>query len=86
MAGLRNVPARPASARTPPPINIQIARSVGSPVKRLEMSEPMELLALMPKMTSAIPLTNRMREMSFVMRYGFGNGTDASLSGNAGLR
>ena len=50
------------------------------------MSEPMELLALMPKMTSAIPLTNRMREMSFVMRYGFGNGTDASLSGNAGLR
>jgi hypothetical protein len=55
---MKTVPATHAAA---PPTIIQTALSVGDPVKNLETSELKELVALMPKMSSTIPPTNRAR-------------------------
>ena len=38
-----------------PPMSIQMALSVGDPVKNLDTSEPKELVALIPKMMSTTP-------------------------------
>ncbi len=41
-----------------PPINNQIALSVGEPVKKRDTLEPNELLAFTPKTISTIPIAN----------------------------
>jgi hypothetical protein len=45
-----------------PPMSIQIAWSVGDPVKNLETSELNEFVALIPKIIRAMPPTTRARE------------------------
>jgi len=42
-----------------PPMSIQMALSVGDPVKNLDTSEPKEFVALTPKMMSTTPPTSR---------------------------
>ena len=46
-----------------PPMSIQIALSVGDPVKNLETSELKEFVALMPTTMSTMPPTSKAREM-----------------------
>jgi len=50
-------------AATSPPISIQIALSVGDPVKNLETSELKELVAWNPKIMSTTPPTSRAIEI-----------------------
>jgi hypothetical protein len=45
-----------------PPMRIQMALSVGDPVKNLETSELKEFVALIPTMMSTTPPTSRARE------------------------
>ena len=58
----RNVPVRPMTVATMPPMSIQMALSVGEPVKNRDTSELKEFVALMPMIMSAIPPTSRARE------------------------
>jgi hypothetical protein len=59
----RNSPASPITLATTPLTSIHIARSVGAPVKNREMSEPAELVALIPKITKIMPPARRASEM-----------------------
>jgi hypothetical protein len=49
-------------AATMPPMSIQMALSVGDPVKNLETSELKEFVALMPMIMSTTPPTSSARE------------------------
>lgn len=49
---------------TIPPMSIQMALSVGDPVKNLETSEPKEFVALIPMIISTMPPTSRASEAS----------------------
>ena len=42
-----------------PPMSIQMALSVGDPVKNLDTSEPKEFVALIPKIMSMTPATSK---------------------------
>jgi hypothetical protein len=58
----RSVDARPMAAATMPPMSIQMALSVGEPVKNRDRSELKEFVALMPMMINTTPPTSRARE------------------------
>ena len=58
----RNVPTRPTTAAMMPPMSIQIALSVGEPVKNLETSELNEFVAPIPMTMSTTPPMSRARE------------------------
>jgi hypothetical protein len=60
-------PNNPTAAAAMPPMSIQMALSVGDPVKNLETSELKEFVAWIPKMMSATPPTSRAIEMSLFM-------------------
>jgi hypothetical protein len=51
-----------------PPMSIQMALSVGDPVKNLETSELKEFVALMPMIMRTTPLTSSAREKILFMR------------------
>ena len=56
-------------AATSPPISIQIALSVGEPVKNLETSDSKEFVAVIPKIMSTTPPTSRaMEAIRFINR------------------
>ena len=59
--GARHSVAAPTTAATTPPMSIQMALSVGDPVKNLETSELKEWVALTPMMMSTMPPTSRAR-------------------------
>jgi hypothetical protein len=59
----RTVDTSPMTAAMVPPISIQMALSVGDPVKNRETSEPNEFMALIPKIMSTTPPTSRAREI-----------------------
>jgi hypothetical protein len=52
------------TAAAMPPMSIQMALSVGEPVKNLETSEPKEFVALTPMTMSTTPPTSRTMGMS----------------------
>jgi hypothetical protein len=58
------------TAATMPPMSIQMALSVGDPVKNLETSEPKEFVALIPSTMSTTPPTSRTIGMSLFIMYG----------------
>lgn len=58
----RNVPKRPMTAAKMPPMSIQIALSVGDPVKNRDTSELNEFVALIPMTMSTTPPMSRARE------------------------
>jgi len=58
---LRHVNAKPMMLAIVPPISIQMALSVGDPVKNLETSELKEFVALIPRTINTIPPTSRAR-------------------------
>src|SRR5512134_751342 len=58
----RNVPARPTMVAMMPPMSIQMALSVGDPVKNLDTSELNEFVALIPMTMSTTPRMSRARE------------------------
>jgi len=60
----RNVPISPMPVATMPPMSIQMALSVGEPVKNRDTSEPKEFVALTPMMISTTPQTSSAREPS----------------------
>ena len=51
-------PPRPMTIATMPRTSIQIARSLGAPVKNREMSELAEFIALTPKIVRRMPREN----------------------------
>ena len=58
----RIVIVSPATVATMPPMSIQMALSVGEPVKNWDTSELKEFVALMPTIMSTTPPTRRARE------------------------
>jgi hypothetical protein len=60
---LRNMDTRPMTAATVPPMSIQIALSVGEPLKNRDTSELKEFVALMPMTMSTTPPMSRAREI-----------------------
>jgi len=50
-----------------PPTNIHIALSVGEPVKKREMSELNDVVAMRPNTTSRIPAARRASEIALLM-------------------
>jgi hypothetical protein len=65
---LNENPVSPTMVTTTPPINSQIARSVGAPVKRREKSDPNESEALTPKMISTMPRISSTSETGVFIR------------------
>lgn len=63
----RNSPTAPTTDATTPPTNIQIALSVGDPVKKREMSEVNDVDAMMPKIMSRIPPARSASETALFM-------------------
>jgi hypothetical protein len=59
---LRHVNTKPAMLAMIPPMSIQMALSVGDPVKNLDASEAKEFMALIPKIMSTTPNTSRAME------------------------
>lgn len=59
----RNSCAAPIMAATKPPTNIQIALSVGEPVKNRDTSELNEFVALTPKATRTTPAIRKAQAM-----------------------
>src|SRR5512140_639960 len=64
----RNIPTRPTTAATAPPMSIQTALSVGDPVKNLETSELKELVALNPMMIRTMPPASSAGKMSLFIK------------------
>jgi hypothetical protein len=56
------MPAKPRTAATIPPMSIQIALSVGDPVKNRDTSELNEFVAVIPNMIRITPPASRAKE------------------------
>jgi hypothetical protein len=65
----RNSPTTPMTDATTPPSNIQIALSVGDPVKKREMSEVNDVDAMTPNTISRIPPARRASETALLMLF-----------------
>jgi hypothetical protein len=64
----------PATAATAPPTTIQMALSVGEPLKNFDTSELKDVEALMPKASRTMPPTRRAIAIGLFIKFSLWNG------------